>query len=71
MVAVPEVMPETTPVPPPTVATPVLLLVHVPPDVACVNVVVAPVQTLDDPPIAGGAAEIVTPTVVAAPHAGV
>jgi hypothetical protein len=42
MVAVPVATPVTTPVPEPTVATDVLLLLHVPPEVASLNVLVEP-----------------------------
>ena len=54
MVAVPEVMPVTTPVEDPMVATPVALLLHVPPEVVLVNVVVKPTHTLVVPAIAAG-----------------
>src|SRR6202008_1408822 len=48
-VATPETVPEV-----PMLATSGLLLLHVPPDVASVNVVVRPRQTLFAPPIAAG-----------------
>ena len=47
---VPKVMPLTIPVEP-TVAADVLLLLHVPPDVASVNAKVNPWQTTGDPVI--------------------
>ena len=50
IVAVPTVLPVTTPVPVPTVALPLLLL-HTPPDVASVKLVVPPVQTVGVPVI--------------------
>ena len=49
MVAVPPETPVTTPVPEPTVATPVFEDVHVPPVVALLSVVVAPVQAVAVP----------------------
>ena len=58
-------MPEATPltVPPvPTVATEVLLLVHEPPDVASVRLVVPPAHTAVVPVIDDGAALTVTVT---------
>ena len=54
MVTTPEVTPVTIPDVEPMVATPVLLLVHVPPEVASVNVVVKPTHTFVVPPIAAG-----------------
>ena len=58
---VPELTPVTSP-PELTVATDVLLLAQVPPDVASVKVVVPPAHTLFDPDIAAtvGVALIVT-----------
>ncbi len=47
-------MPVTVPVEEPMVATAVLLLLHTPPLVALVNVVVKPTHTLIVPPIAAG-----------------
>ncbi len=44
----------TTPVVTPTVATDAQELYHVPPATALVKVVVEPVQTVEDPPIAPG-----------------
>ncbi len=49
IVTVPEATPVTTPVDEPTVAIAVLLLLHVPPDVALLSVVVLPWQTLAVP----------------------
>ncbi len=51
MVAVPAAIPVTMPVPDPTVAILVLLLLHEPPEVVLVNVVVAPAQTVKVPAI--------------------
>ena len=56
MVAVPAETPETTPVPDATAAIAVLLLLHVPPPVASVNVVVDATHRADVPPIAAGSA---------------
>ena len=58
MVAEPPEAPVTMPVVPPTVATPVLPLVHVPPTVASARVVVVPAQidTAVEGVIAAGAA---------------
>ena len=54
------------PVAAPIVAMAVLLLVHVPPPVVSVNVVIEPVQTAPDPPI--GAALVFTVIVALALH---
>ena len=54
MIAVPPDMPVTTPEPLPTVAIVVLLLVHVPPPVASLNVVVKPTHTDVIPVIVAG-----------------
>ena len=54
MVTTPSVMPVTVPVEDPIVATAVLLLLHTPPLVALVNVVVKPMHTFVVPPIAAG-----------------
>ena len=58
-------LPVTTPdtVPPLTVAMPVLPLLHTPPVVASVNVVVAPWHTLAVPPIDGTAGNGLTVTI--------
>ena len=53
-------MPLTTPVPLPTVAMLVALLLHVPPANASVSVVVYPVHTVFDPPMAPGIGFTVT-----------
>jgi hypothetical protein len=60
IVTIPEPAPVTMPVEDPTVATDVALLLHVPPNVASVKVVVALVQTVDAPPIVAGRAFTVT-----------
>ena len=61
IVTLPAATPLTTPVPAPTVATDVLLLVHVPPGVVFVKVVVAPAHTVDEPGVmADGRAATVT-----------
>lgn len=54
MVAVPATTPVSNPELGSIVATEVLPLAHVPPDVASVSVVVAPPQTADDPNMAAG-----------------
>jgi len=64
MVAVPVLMPVTEPVLEPTVATPVLLLLQVPPPVALLSVVLAPIHTVDDPAMADGTAFTVTAIVL-------
>jgi hypothetical protein len=51
---VPELTPLTIPLPDPMVATDVLLLLHVPPDVVLVNDIVLPAQTLPAPEIEPG-----------------
>ena len=51
IVAVPAATPVTIPDEVPTVAIDVLLLVHIPPAVASLNVVVEPTQTLPLPPM--------------------
>ena len=53
MVAEPTATPVTIPVDP-TVATPVALLLHVPPDVESERVMVAPLHTVELPEIADG-----------------
>jgi hypothetical protein len=59
-------MPVTTPVAGSTVATPVALLLHVPPDDASVSVVVIPIHTVLLPPMDTGAATTVTATLAPA-----
>jgi hypothetical protein len=56
MAAMPGATPVTTPVNEPTVATPVLLLDHVPPPVALLSVAEVPVQIEVGPVITAGAA---------------
>jgi hypothetical protein len=71
MVAVPVEIPVTTPVPAATAATPDALLLHAPPDTVLANVVVAPVQTADNPEMVPADAEDPTTTVnvaIAVPH---
>ncbi len=67
IVAVPAEIPVTTPVVLPTVATPGALLVHVPPGVASVNVIVEPTHTADGPAITAGNAFTVITLVVEQP----
>ena len=59
IVVVPTDTPVTTPVPAPTVTLPLLLL-HVPPDAKSVNVTLAAVQTVVEPPMPDGNALTVT-----------
>ena len=66
MVAVPGPAPKTVPPPVPIVATPVLLLVHVPPPVASVNDVVAPWHIVNVPSI--GVVDALTVTIAVAIH---
>lgn len=54
MSAVPAATPVTMPDDGPTVATEILLLVHVPPNAELNNEIVCPTQTDDGPDIAGG-----------------
>src|SRR4051812_8276206 len=56
MAAVPAATPVTSPVTASTVATDVLPLAHVPPEIASLSSPVAPVQILSVPDIGGGAA---------------
>ena len=60
MVDVPDDTPVTIPVEAPTVATPVLPLVHVPPLVPSLSVVVKPAQTIAVPVMDDGNAYTVT-----------
>ena len=69
IVAEPAITGVTTPVPEPTVATDVLLLLHAPPDVASLNVVVEPVQTVVVPAIKEGKALTVATFVALQPVA--
>ena len=57
----------TAPVPDATVASPVLLLVHVPPPDVLLSVVVTPTQTVDAPVIAAGNGLTVTGVVMKHP----
>ena len=67
IVVVPANTPLTTPVPPPTVATKVLLLVHAPNPVASDKEVVKPAQTFVVPVIAAGNGFTVTNAVMTQP----
>jgi hypothetical protein len=67
MIDVPADTPLTTPVPEPTVATPVAPELHVPLLVASVNVTVAPAHTAAVPDMADGAVPTVTVTVALPP----
>ncbi len=70
MVAVPAATPVTTPVLP-TVAMPVALLLHVPPVVALLSVVVLPTVTVAVPvmvPADGNGLTVITLVVVAVPQ---
>ena len=67
IVTMPSVMPVTVPVDEPIVATPGLLLLQTPPEVASVNVVVIPTHTLVVPPIAAGFGLTVTVVVTKDP----
>ena len=70
IVAVPPEIPVTTPVPVPTVASAVLLLVHVPPVVGSESVVFMLVQTVDEPEMfdtTGGSGVTVTVIVPQSP----
>ena len=64
-------MPDTVPVPEPTVAIAILLLLHVPPAIASVRSVVAPAQTFVAPLIAAGVRFTVTGVVVVQPSGDV
>jgi hypothetical protein len=66
IVAVPAETPVKTPVPDPITATLVLLLTHVPPDVAFVRIAEAPAQTDAAPVMAGG--KVLTVIVVLVAH---
>jgi hypothetical protein len=63
ILAVPAVRPDTIPVPAPTVATAVLLLLHAPPVLVVLSVVVWPTQALVLPVIAAGSGLTVTSAV--------
>ena len=64
MVVVPSAIPVTTPDVKPIVATALLLLLHVPPDVESERVIVDPTQTVEGPEI-GFALAVMVATVVA------
>ena len=64
MVAVPALTPVTTPVPAPTVATAVLLLLHEPPPVVLDKIVVAPTHTVSAPVIGAGSGLTTKGTVI-------
>jgi hypothetical protein len=67
MVAVPEATPPTIPVPDPTVATDVLLLIQVPPDETSLNDIFDPTHTAVGPVMADGIGFTVTMAVVLQP----
>ena len=67
IVAVPEVTPYASPEDRPMVATAALLLVHMPPGVASVKVVVLPGHTAAPPPITSGRALMVTVVIAVQP----
>lgn len=67
MVTVPAATPATIPVVAPTVAVAVLLLLHVPPVVVELNVVTAPVHTVEAPDIAAGNGLTVTVAITRQP----
>jgi hypothetical protein len=71
MVDVPTPTPDTAPLVALTVATPVLLLVHVPENVADVNVVVQLLHSVSTPPIAPGKVTTVATIVRRQPVANV
>ena len=60
MTVVPNAIPETMPETEPTVAIAVLLLCQVPPGVALLRAIVAPIHTADGPEMAGGNGKTVT-----------
>jgi len=70
IVVIPDERPYTTPLEDPTVATPVLLLLHEPPVVTSLNAVVDSIHTLRVPPIAEGGRFTVTVDVVKQPVGG-
>ena len=67
MAALPEATPFTIPVDGSTVATEVVLLVHVPPETVLLSVVAEPIQTEAVPVIVDGSAFTVTTVVVLQP----
>lgn len=68
IVVLPVTIPVAIPVPAPIVAIAVLELVHVPPTVASLNVIVCPGHMAVTPKIPGGAAFTVITVVVAQPE---
>lgn len=60
MIVVPVVTPVTMPEVVPITATPVELLLQAPPVVASAKAILAPTQTADGPPMAGGVGLITT-----------
>jgi len=64
IVDVPDIIPPTIPVPDPTVAVEVALLLQVPGVLASLNVVVSPAQTLEEPLISAGRGLTLTVVVV-------
>ena len=71
MVEVPALIPHTTPVKKPALATAGVLLIHVPPNEPSVNVVHVPIQILKDPMIGVGVSLTLTTTVAIQPAADV
>jgi hypothetical protein len=67
IVAVPATIPVTTPVAETTVATEVLLLLHVPPVDVLVNAIVKPSHTVDEPDMAAGSGLTVITAVLIQP----
>ena len=67
IIAVPALTPDATPLKEPIVATAMLLLLHVPPIVASLSVVVLPTQTAVTPVIAAGSGLTVIIVVVRQP----
>lgn len=68
IVAEPPTPPVTRPVPEPTVAMEVLLVLHVPPALESLSEIPEPEQTVEGPDIGVGGASTVILAVVAAPH---
>ena len=66
IVVVPAETPVTIPVPDPILATPVLVLVQIPPPVASLSRIVCPTQVVELPVIAAGAALTVKVTALVA-----
>lgn len=68
MVVVPVAMPPATPLVLSMVPTEAVLLLHVPPAVLLVSVVVAPTHTADAPPMAAGLGLMVTVMAASGPQ---